>query len=394
MNPSASGWIKKHFKNFESEIRTQNYATEDFYERLKKTGFIYANSLSTLTYPEGTTFKLTLEEISKVNLLDSLGYTYFNLFPEKTPQDFIKSAIGFYEYLKTHSWFSFTLPFIKASAETKLEKIIDHRIQTNLSIFQKSFSSLVANALLYLDVLIYAHYLKDYTNPLQYAKSLEALIANTIYIGIQKKTDKDEQDQLVLKMLEVSIRYNKIPDISLDYKDLNYDKHKLRIECRYLLDLSCMTTYADTLLEASEETFIEDLGIKLGFTTTEIEKSIQDAQSFIQDNAERIHFLGENNPFKNLYDHTHETVKVLVLRNKKRLITEIRESQELVTLLQKSQTTALTKEEKAKVKAQLLDICKVIPSLGIFILPGGSILLPILTKFIPSLLPSAFSDNK
>lgn len=394
MNPSASGWIKKHLKSFDSEIRIQHYPKEEFYERLKKTGFIYANSLSTLTYPEGTTYKLTLEEISKINLLDGLGYTYFNLFPEKEPQDFIKSATSFYEYLKTHSWFSFRLPFVKASAESKLEKIIDHRIQTNLSIFQKSFSSLVANALLYLDVLIYAHYLKSSTNPLHYAKSLEALIANTLYIGIKKKTNKDEQDRLVLRMLEVSIRYNKIPDISLDYKDLNYDKHKLKIECRYLLDLSCMTTYADDILEESEKVFIRDLGLKLGFTTYEIEKSIQDAQSFIKDNAERIHFLGENNPFKNLYDNTHETVKVLILRNKKRLITEIKESKELVVLLKKSQTTPLTKEEKATVKAQLLDICKVIPSLGIFILPGGSILLPILTKFIPSLLPSAFTDNK
>ena len=53
----------------------------------------------------------------------------------------------------------------------------------------------------------------------------------------------------------------------------------------------------------------------------------------------------------------------------------------------------LTLKEKKKIKKQLLDICKTIPSLAIFLLPGGSVLLPILIKFIPTLLPSAFNEN-
>ena len=72
---------------------------------------------------------------------------------------------------------------------------------------------------------------------------------------------------------------------------------------------------------------------------------------------------------------------------------EIKESGELMQLLAQSTTKDLTKEEKKKVKKQLLDICKTIPSLTIFLLPGGSLLLPILIKFIPQLLPSAFNEN-
>jgi hypothetical protein len=53
----------------------------------------------------------------------------------------------------------------------------------------------------------------------------------------------------------------------------------------------------------------------------------------------------------------------------------------------------LDEKEKKKIKKQLLDICKSIPSLAIFLLPGGSLLLPILIKFIPTLLPSAFNEN-
>ena len=54
----------------------------------------------------------------------------------------------------------------------------------------------------------------------------------------------------------------------------------------------------------------------------------------------------------------------------------------------------MTKDEQKKVQDQLLDVFKSIPSLAIFILPGGALLLPLVVKFIPKLLPSAFDDNR
>ncbi|MEZ0131338.1 LETM1 domain-containing protein, partial [Flavobacterium sp. LBUM151] len=76
-----------------------------------------------------------------------------------------------------------------------------------------------------------------------------------------------------------------------------------------------------------------------------------------------------------------------------RLVKEIVQSKELMVLLAYSTTRDLDAKEKKKVKKQLLDICKTIPSLTIFLLPGGSLLLPILIKFIPTMLPSAFNEN-
>ncbi len=84
----------------------------------------------------------------------------------------------------------------------------------------------------------------------------------------------------------------------------------------------------------------------------------------------------------------------MIKRNKKRLILELEESGELVKLLGQSTLRELSTDEKDKVKEQLLDICKTVPSLTIFLIPGGSLLLPLLVKYIPSLLPSAFNENK
>jgi hypothetical protein len=81
-------------------------------------------------------------------------------------------------------------------------------------------------------------------------------------------------------------------------------------------------------------------------------------------------------------------------RNKDKLATELKQSKELVALIRKSTSEELSKEEKEKVKTQFMDIVKSMPSLAIFLLPGGALLLPIVLKIIPDLVPSAFRDNE
>ena len=91
--------------------------------------------------------------------------------------------------------------------------------------------------------------------------------------------------------------------------------------------------------------------------------------------------------------NTVAEIKLLLIKNKKRLAIELAQSKEAMHLLHKSTKTNLTIEEKEKVKNQLLDICKAIPAFAIFLLPGGSLLLPLLVKLIPDILPSAFREE-
>jgi len=88
-----------------------------------------------------------------------------------------------------------------------------------------------------------------------------------------------------------------------------------------------------------------------------------------------------------------EEIKESIQKNKKRLAKELQESKELVVLLKKSTYNKLSDDEKGKVKEQLLDICKGIPAFAIFMLPGGALLLPLLIKLIPDILPSAFQED-
>lgn len=88
-----------------------------------------------------------------------------------------------------------------------------------------------------------------------------------------------------------------------------------------------------------------------------------------------------------------DEIKELLKRNKKRLAKELDQSKEAVSLIKKSMRTDLTDEEKEKVKVQLLDICKAVPAFAVFMLPGGALLLPLLMKLIPDILPSAFRED-
>lgn len=396
MNPSASGWIKKHWPTCQKTILQPDFSAPLFYKELQTVGFVYANSVKTVSYPAGTTYELTLEELSKINLFDALAFTYFQTQEEEgTLDSFLERTTAFYSHLGRHSWFSFKIPgLIKASVDSRLEKILEQRVQTNESVLQRNFSSLIANALLYLDVLTFKHFLESQGNPAGFAKSLEALLANTVFLAFQEKDNQSTHEKLMLKLLETSLRYNKIEDTSLSFKALDYSLHKNPLERQYILDLACLTVYSDKHLEKNEHQFIEQLGKQLEFNPSTIHSAIVKVLNFLNSNKEKITYFDYSNPIKHLYKNTNRMVRVLILRNKKRLTKEIGESRELIVLLRKSTSTELDETEKEKVKTQLLDICKTVPSLAIFLLPGGSILLPILIKFIPELLPSAFNDNR
>jgi len=88
-----------------------------------------------------------------------------------------------------------------------------------------------------------------------------------------------------------------------------------------------------------------------------------------------------------------EEIKALLRRNKQRLAKELQQSKEAMALIRKSTRTNLSDEEKEKIKDQLLDIFKAIPSFAIFMLPGGALLLPLVIKLIPDILPSSFRED-
>ena len=78
MNPSSSGWIDKYIFILGKSKANFPFNTEvDFYNNLRKNGFIYGFSVNTLIEIENISVELTEEEIAKVNLLQAFFFVYF-----------------------------------------------------------------------------------------------------------------------------------------------------------------------------------------------------------------------------------------------------------------------------------------------------------------------------
>jgi cob(I)alamin adenosyltransferase len=161
-----------------------------------------------------------------------------------------------------------------------------------------------------------------------------------------------------------------------------------------MIDLAGISLWSDEKVENEERYFLFKLGESLSIEDNFVLSSIAFINNFIANYKKEIPYFNYSNPVKHFYDQTSDSVVVLINRNKKRLLKEISQSKELMQLLAKSTHKDLDKEEKKKIKRQLLDVCKSIPSLTIFLLPGGGLLLPILIKFIPQLMPSSFNENE
>jgi hypothetical protein len=395
INPSAPGWIDKFFIEQASTEQLIPVSEDSFYIQTRVTGFIFGHITHFNTaYP--ITIKEQLpEEVSKIGMLNTL-YNMYTLVKQDTNTSlFINDAVSFYNLLSPKGFNPLLNMLSSSSNSSKLEKIIHDRVQTNEDLFSKSFSHVITNALLFVDILAFKKYLEKGALPEKYFNRIEDIVISIISLSLKSKTGISVHDDLLQKLFEASVRYNKFSDKKINtIEDLDLSYLENDLEKFYALDLAGISLWSDEKVENEERYFLFKLGEKLNVSESFILESIQFINDFIVKNKKEIPYFNNSNPVKNFYDHTTESVIVLINRNKKRLIKEVSQSKELMHLLAKSTHKELDKEEKKKIKTQLLDICKTVPSLTIFLLPGGSLLLPILIKFIPQLLPSSFNENE
>ncbi|MBJ6368568.1 LETM1-related biofilm-associated protein [Snuella sedimenti] len=387
MNPSANGWIKKLLKVIELNDAFLKYPEDRFYNALRTCGFIYGSNLDIVDQVIDKK-DLTEDEICKANLCIAFLYTHHHA---GSNIGFINSVINFYtaiNELKT-SFFQELLGGKKSSEQ--LEKIIHKRIQIDDNLITKSFNYFIINALLFIDVLAYHEFLKHGTISISYIKSLEASIASITLDVLNSKIAKNQYDESLIKLLESSLRYQ-------DNIHIKYDKAigfiKSIQEKRYVLDLACMATWGDKTIDKDEQHFLLKLGTDLDINRNTIDDSINTVNAFYTLHANDIPLLSSKNIVQSFYNNSSKMVNKLITRNSKRLYRELKDSKELMILLSQSTVRDLDSDEQKKVQEQLLDIFKSIPSLAIFLLPGGALLLPLVIKFIPKLLPSAFDDNR
>jgi hypothetical protein len=140
--------------------------------------------------------------------------------------------------------------------------------------------------------------------------------------------------------------------------------------------------------------FLFEFGEALGLSEEQITEVFWECRKSLSDHSSEFYHLVSESESKILTTHLTRKYHRILGRNKDRLIQELKESKELVYLVRQSTLRELTPDEKEKVRIQSLDLMKTVPSIGIYLLPGGALWLPLVLKLIPDLLPSAFKENE
>ena len=299
INASAAGWIDKFFSEQKSVTDPVIESADVYYSNTRKTGFIYGYIINLDTPCAIDTVGWTEDEISKVALLNSLYGVYRINTKDLNPENFILKTVSFYNELHPQGFNLLKKILPTNSNSTNLEKIIDERIKTNIDIINKQFSHVLTNALLFIDVLAFNYYLIHGSIPEKYIKKIEETIISIVSLALKIKSNKTYYDDLLIKLLEASVRYIKFSKISIqNLEDLKLDSFTLDLEKFYLIDLAGMALWSDEKIEKNEAFFLYHLAEILSVSEDFIEKSITNTNEFISNYKEEIPYFKYSNTVK------------------------------------------------------------------------------------------------
>ena len=174
MNPSAAGWIDKFFHEFSQEdLLTPFESKGRFYARLRKTGFVYGNSVCALVDRPISELKLTSAEYNKANLLHSLYVIYYKQTGIVGVKKFLEHAISFYREIDRGRMSLLSKLSLGKSLSKNLEKILSARILESDATLKKEQTYAFSNVLLATDLLTYQIYCESLMLAKNYDTSLE-----------------------------------------------------------------------------------------------------------------------------------------------------------------------------------------------------------------------------
>ena len=405
ISPGSKNWIAKYFELADNEIisLTLNENNDDLEDLLElvssKTGLVFgvANSFIFTNHLDSENY--TSDESLKLLLFESLILAYLQSSKQDfTKEAFIQSLCQFYKIWKDGGWVD---KWLKGDQINELEKILAARVKVNTSIFGTNYwINHLSNALLFLDVLLFIEFLEGKSFSYRekrdnYAFSvLTGIVAAALADGLIDPKEQKIIDHLLAsadlprKFEQELERYmNKTNTLgTFDFENKQLAKITFK--------LALFLTEGNTFNVEEKEERTQLLGNQFKLSSLEIEECRLTCDAFIFDSNVQLNQIKEDNQIKLVYKgFSNRWIRILG-RNKEKFVNELNESKELLALIKKSAQHELTKEEKEKVKTQFMDVLKTVPSIGIFLLPGGAILLPLILKIVPDLMPSAFKENE
>lgn len=413
--PGSKDWIQKYFHsinnqqiNLHKQLKCSGQS-HDLHLLFILHGILFGSYRSPLIFQKVNDAKWTKNEKVKFLLFESLLYVYLCKNAEFNSELFVKELLTFFSLYKDddESALSFLhLDFLQSKSPfATLEKILAQAVEIKSSfISTNKWLNYIENSFVFLDVILFEHYLNRSKNI--FPEDLKNLKSNTLLAVIQashadnvvsKEEENVFQTFLTASSLSSSDKKNLKEKFrtgieNSDYKTQYFTSTLFRY---FLLDIALLTIFGKSQASEEEELFLEHFANFLYIEDEQLLVAKVTVQQFVMVKSDNLLALNSDSNYEKMLSGLSNRWLKILSRNKDKLAVELSESKEFISLIKKATTTELSLEEKKKVNEQFKDIfLKSMPSLAIFMLPGGALLLPLLLKIIPDLLPSSFRDNQ
>lgn len=414
LSPGSKGWINKYFDLVEKgEISLHLYRPEStrkihfMHLTLGHSGIVFGYPMQLIFAKDLNDSSWTSEEKLKLLLFEAHLFVYqqIHIKGDFNKDDFLKSLTTFYKQHNSSVVLKMFSVFKKETNEEILESILAKRVDIKRNIIEnKWWVNSLSNAFAYLDVILFddfEHKLLDQAIENYDVYAENALIAITLSAYSDGTIESKESDIFHLFLAsahlddderDVAIERFKKGDVSFSDISLFVKQHALLK--RFLFDISALTILATHETQEEEFNFLDELAAYLKISSMEKEGSLRMVDNFVLKSRDQVSYLSDKSKYDKVYSNFTMRWSKVITRNREKFKVELRESKELVVLIKKSRSEDLSKEEKEAVKEQFKDLAKSIPALTVFMLPGGTILMPLLLKLIPDMIPSAFRENE
>jgi len=411
IQPGAKNWIDKYFSLIEEghiDLKSLNQprylSKESFlHNTFFNSGIVFGFPSDFLFFKdEAITSKWTSDEKTSFLLFECLLLVYKSERSKFSKEEFVASLLSFYEQYKDSSSINVLKILFKETQQVKLESILKRRVHIKRTLSNQLWVGYLNNSLVYLDVLAFRSFL---INEKHLEESYDTFVLGALNtVGAISLIDHEieEAEEQILSIFLASSNMDeqsrkefkqKLNDDNISINDIVVPKDADDLYKFYLIDMAVLTVHSDLSAMNDEIITLYKLCKHLGVSRDQLKRSIILIERFVMENNHKITFLQEKSSYEQLYSNFSKRWIKILGRNKDKFIEELKESKELISLVNKSLQQELSQDEKEKVKSQFKDLAKSLPALAIFMLPGGMILLPLILKIIPDLIPSAFKNN-
>lgn len=412
LSPGSKGWINKYFdlerrNEFSLEFSVPNGLTRKEYVHFSflRSGIVFGFPVKRIFANELKDSKWTQNEKLKVLLFESflLIYLMENKDDHFDLEKFKASLLSFYAEHKARGLSKVFGLFLKETPDERLENILTQRLAVKSKLIEGQYwLGYLSNAFVYLDIVLYRNFLKNRKETLSNYNELadNALVAITMAAYSDDSITDQEKAMFKVFLSSANLkdsekkvakeRFKHGASLS-DFSEIAKSNVLFR---RFLIDITALTIFVNEERLPEEIPFFNEMCDFLDVPKKEVHNAMTMIENFVLQNSNQMSLLSSSSSYEKLYGSVSKRWVKVLSRNSDKLALELKESKELVQLIRKSTSEELSKEEKELVKSQFMDIMKSMPALAIFMLPGGALLLPLILKIIPDLVPSAFRDNE